>query len=122
MDRPDFSAELTETLHCLAAAAADLNHPWWILGSTAGALLGVPGLEPDDVDVLTEGADGPHLLARLGGSVEAASHERFRSDLFGRVTSTPRRIDVMSGFHVKSSNGWVSVRPETRVVLPWGRR
>ena len=105
----------------VAEAAAELADPWWILGGTAAALLGVRGGAPADVDVLASPADGRRLLDRMGGVVEARAHPRFRSELFGRIERTPLGVDVMSGFEVKTGEGWSPVLPQTRRLISWAR-
>jgi hypothetical protein len=118
------SDALSATLDVLAEAAEGLEEPWWLFGGAAMALVGVEGLEPADVDVLTGLADAPRLLDRLGAGLQpGAPSGRFRSQAFGQAASTPLKIEVMAGFCVEAEGAWRPVRFETRLAVPWrGRR
>jgi hypothetical protein len=96
----------------VAAAAVIARDRWWIIGSAAMALHGVPGLEVGDVDLLMSRRDAAALLRTKG--IEPApggADGRFRSDVFGRWRAGAYIVEVMGGFHVDG----MELVPETRV-------
>ena len=110
---------LAATLDRLAEAASGLAEPWWVFGSAAAALLGLD-LEPADVDVIASPGDARLLAGRLGAEVRVTGHPRFQSDYFAVAGSTPLPVEVMSGFRIRVGEVWTPVRPQTRVLVPWG--
>jgi hypothetical protein len=97
----------------VSAAAAGVRDRWWIIGSSAMALHGVPGLAVGDIDLLTSRRDAAALLRSKG--VEPAPGEaggRFRSDVFGRWSARAYIVETMGGFHVDGRE----LVPQTRIA------
>ena len=111
---------LAATLDRLAEAASGLAEPWWVFGSAAAALLGLEDLDPADVDVIASPGDAPLLAGRLGAEVRVTDHPRFQSDFFAVAAATPLPVEVMSGFRIRTGEAWTPVRPQTRMLVPWG--
>lgn len=97
----------------MGAAAAAARDPWWIIGSAAMALHGVPGLAVGDVDLMMSRRDAAALLRSKG--LEPAPGEadgRFRSEIFGRWSAGAYVVETMGGFHVDG----IELVPETRLA------
>lgn len=94
---------------------------WWVIGSAAMALHGVEGLAVGDIDLLMSRGDAVRLLERHGIAVVAGSaHDRFRSDVFGRLCLGGYPVEVMAGFHVHDGAGWREVVAESRMPMLGG--
>jgi len=107
--------DLADTLDALGPALAELRHDWWLIGSTAMALLGVEDLRIGDVDVLAHPDDARALLERLGAGWSAGEPSaRFHSGVYGRWRGAAIEVDVFGDFRVRSADGWVPMRPSTR--------
>jgi hypothetical protein len=93
--------------------AATFHDPWWIIGSAAMALSGVPGVAPDDVDVLCSQRDADALRVAWRAHVDDGhvpqDGARFRSR-FARFTQLHMPLEVMGGLEVMSAEGWQPVR------------
>lgn len=96
--------------------AATFLDPWWIIGSAAMALSGVPGVVPQDIDVLCSRRDAEALKARWKPHVDDAFSPqdagRFRS-LFARFTQLPMPLEAMGALQVMSASGWQAVEVAT---------
>jgi hypothetical protein len=120
---PSLSPALAETLDVVVAATGAARDPWWIIGSAAMALYGADGVDPADVDLMMSPEDAHRLLRARGIANDSRDeHERFRSQVFGRLTDKALPIDVMGGFHFRRGGEWVALSPESReaIALPFG--
>lgn len=104
------SSALHAALHdALPELARTFRDPWWIIGSAAMALAGVPGITPQDVDVLCSRSDAMKLREAWSDHVDAmfrpADEARFRST-FSRFTHLPMPLEVMGGLEVMTASGW----------------
>jgi hypothetical protein len=120
---PSLSAALAETLEFIVTATRAARDPWWIIGSGAMALHGAERVDPADVDLIMSPEDARRLLRDRGMADDSRDgHERFRSQVFGRLTDEALPIDVMGGFHFRRGGEWVGLRPESReaIALPFG--
>lgn len=108
----------TSALHAglhdaLPELARTFRGPWWIIGSAAMALAGVPGIVPQDIDVLCSRADALRLRELWSGHVDGqfqpADEARFRST-FARFTHLSMPLEVMGGLEVMTAAGWQALR------------
>lgn len=105
---------LHDTLRAaLPAVAGAFRDPWWIIGSAAMALSGVPGVVPQDVDVLCSARDADALRVAWSRHVDAGyapqDDTRFRSR-FARFTHLPMPLEAMGGLEAMTDAGWLPVR------------
>lgn len=79
---PKLQAGLSE----LGRLMNDVQSPWWIIGSTALVLSGVANIEPDDIDVVSDGETLRTILHKNSITVEAIdAHPQFRSNPYQRL-------------------------------------
>ena len=87
--------------------------PWWIIGSAAMVLAGVPGIVPQDIDVLCSRQDALRLREAWKQHVDTtyrpADETRFRST-FARFVHLPMPVEVMGGLELMTEAGWQAVR------------
>ena len=99
--------------HALPELARTFRDPWWIIGSPAMKLAGVPGIEPQDIDVLCSRSDALRLREAWSDEVDRlflpADEARFRST-FARFTHLPMPLEVMGGLEVMTAAGWQQLR------------
>jgi len=120
MARPQINANLERVLDVIARDAADLADPWWVFGSAAMALVGVPGLSPPDVDLIVSERDARALIATWNAApVKAAPSPLFRSRIFAKALVAGHPVEIMAGFESCSDGAWAPVLPRTRQELPW---
>lgn len=106
---------LGRTLDIVAAGAADLTDPWWLIGSAAARLIGLEG-PVADVDLLTSRCDAERLLRRWAmAPLTPAPSPLFRSELFARHSRSPMPIELMAGLRVRGA----PLVPATRVAITW---
>lgn len=108
------SPELHAGLHdALPELARTFRDAWWIIGSAAMALAGVPGIVPQDIDVLCSRGDALRLREAWSGHIDGhfqpADEARFRS-LFARFTHLAMPLEVMGGLEVMTATGWQELR------------
>lgn len=109
-----FTAGLEPTLAEVARIGATLQDDWWVIGSAAIALTGVP-IEVLDVDLLVSERDAHALLAGWAAPKTATDgRERFRA-VCGEHTGTPIPIDVIGRLEVLVEEQWLPASPTTRV-------
>ncbi len=91
------------------------DKPWWIIGSTAMALSGID-IEPDDVDVLSDGATITAALAKLGvAPPPPAGNDRFRSFPFASYQAPgASRIEFMGDLELNEGGAWGRLTITTR--------
>ena len=91
------------------------DKPWWIIGSTAMALSGID-IEPDDVDVLSDGATIKAVLAKLGVTPPPpAGNSRFRSFPFASYQAhDTARIEFMGDLELNEDGAWTRLIVTTR--------
>ena len=115
---PGPPADLLSDLDEVARIMAGFEGDWWVIGSAAILLSGVPNLEPQDIDILVSDQGARELCSRLRASaIDMPRHDKFRSDLFFRHRLVSRDMEVMGGFTVATAVGWEAFWPEdTRLV------
>lgn len=82
--------------------------PWWVIGSSAAALLGAE-IEVADIDLLTSTRDA-EALAEAWSACRVPvgarpDDDRFRSR-FGRYAFRPLPVEVMGDLEVNAGDGW----------------
>ncbi|CAN7378765.1 hypothetical protein LJR143_002092 [Pseudoxanthomonas sp. LjRoot143] len=113
-------AGLQQALPELARTFCD---PWWIIGSAAMGLAGVPDTAPQDIDVLCSREDALRLQGIWSSHVDASYQPQdetlFRST-FARFTHLPMPLEVMGGLEVKAAAHWQALRVLDDAVLDAG--
>ena len=72
-----------------------------------------------DVDLLLSVEDADRLIAACG--VQPLSEPgRFRSARYARIGGHPLTIELMAGLEVRAEDGWIPIRPATRVPVRLG--
>lgn len=106
--------------HAMPELARTFRDPWWIIGSAAMALIGVPDAVPQDIDVLCSTEDALRLRAAWATRVDQAYRPRhdglFRST-FARFHLSPMPLEVMGGLEVMTPQGWHPLRVLAETVL-----
>lgn len=108
------SSALHAGLHiALPELARTFRDPWWIIGSAAMALIGVPEIAPQDIDVLCSRDDALRLQAawavHADGVYRPQDDACFRST-FARFTHLPMPLEVMGDLDVMTPEGWRPLR------------
>lgn len=97
----------------LPQIARTFRDSWWIIGSAAMALAGIPGIVPQDIDVLCSRNDALRLreawIDHVDAQFQPADEARFRS-AFSRFTHLPMPLEVMGGLEVMTASGWQTLR------------
>lgn len=120
MARPQGRPGVTPTsaLHAglhdaLPQMARTFRDPWWIIGSAAMVLAGIPGIVPQDIDVLCGRQDALRLREAWKEHVDTTYRPtdgtRFRST-FARFAHLPMPVEVMGGLELMTETGWQPVR------------
>jgi hypothetical protein len=111
---PDFKLALGK----LCAAASGCLDPWWIIGSGAAALHGVPDILVHDVDVVVSVRDA-QMLAEHWALVPPPPQPDalFYSEIYFQVPSTGLTVEVMAGFKVKTNGVWWAAAFATRTAM-----
>jgi len=106
--------------HALPELAQTFRDPWWIIGSAAMALAGVPDTTPQDIDVLCSREDALRLRATWVLHVDRGylpkDEARFRST-FARFTHLPMPLETMGALQVMTSGGWQPLQVVDDAVL-----
>lgn len=110
----------------LSAALPALHHncrdPWWLIGSAALHISGVPDIAVHDIDVLVTDADATRLLAhwrdRIDDAFQPERTDLFRSR-FGRVTGFALPLEVMGNLELRRAGEWQPVWPADRELVQW---
>ena len=93
---------------------------WWIIGSAALALSGIP-VQPKDVDVFAASAVVEPVRLALGVAATPSGSERFRSSpYFQFQPEGALPIDFMGGLEVASAGAWVALHIESRIPVRIG--
>ena len=113
------SPELVHSAECLARIMP-ADSQWWIIGSAALALSGIP-VEPRDIDIFA--ASDVIEAARVALKVPAmpSGSDRFRSDPYFQFQ--PKRglpIDFMGGLEVLSNDTWIRLHIESCIAVTIG--
>jgi len=108
------SSALHAGLHvALPELARTFRDPWWIIGSAAMALIGMPDIAPQDIDVLCSRDDALRLHAAWAAHADRVyrpqDEARFRS-AFARFTHLSMPLEVMGGLDVMTPEGWRPLR------------
>ncbi len=107
---------LRESLAQVADAMRAARDPWWVIASAAMALHGAHPIQVADVDLLASERDAEALIATLGlVPAQLGGTPLFRSALFARWETPPLPVEIMAGFAVHTADGWIPVRPATRL-------
>ncbi|HVK41557.1 MAG TPA: hypothetical protein VM471_03685 [Phenylobacterium sp.] len=118
MVKSEITPDLDATLDILAAECAGLQDQWWVFGSAAMALAGVPNLFPPDVDLIVSERDARHLVTAWNADVETgAGSPIFRSQIFAKAQVAPLPIEIIAGFEAQQDGAWSAVRPATRLAI-----
>ena len=101
----------------LSTALAEAEEDWWIIGSAAVALHGAE-TPAADVDLLTT-PGAARRLARLWGVTPPppSGHQLFRSQVHFEHALDGVIVDVMAELEVRAGDGWIPVRPSTRLPI-----
>lgn len=119
--------ESTSDLHAALSAILPVLHshcrePWWLIGSAALHISGVPDIAVHDVDVLVADADAMRLLAHWHERIDSAFHPE-RTDLFrsrfGRIGGFALPVEVMGDLELFQDGAWQMVRPADRELIEW---
>lgn len=104
----------------LPELARTFRDPWWIIGSAAMALMGLPDTVPQDIDVLCSREDASRLRAVWAPHVNSVylpqDEARFRSS-FARFTHLPMPLEAMGGLQVMTADGWALLQVLDDAVL-----
>ena len=96
----------------------ECHAPWWLIGSSALACWGMPGIVCRDVDVLVDGVDASRLetvwAARRDGQFRPDHDELFRSR-FARYGGWPMALETMGDLVLCVDGEWRPVRPADRL-------
>ena len=118
MSEADAATRLKATIQLAASMLSACQDPWWIYGSAALALYGVPDIAPADLDVLVSERDFAQLSERHGWvNCSDGGTGIFRSTAFTRMEDTPLPVEVMAGMELRQAGAWVPFRFETRRQL-----
>lgn len=102
---------------------AGFRDPWWLIGSAAATLCGVPGIPVHDIDILCSERDAEALVAARAHDVDAGyrpgDETRFRSR-FARLRLAPLPVEVMGGLQVRSGSRWRPVEVLHGAIVPCG--
>lgn len=105
----------------LADLLRPCRDPWSIFGGAALCLHGITSELPKDIDVLLSIDDAERIAARHGLENKAAGGiERFRSQILLHPSTGTVPVELMAGFEVLTTDGWVPVRIERRVTKTIG--
>ncbi|PIX61130.1 MAG: hypothetical protein COZ47_03690 [Lysobacterales bacterium CG_4_10_14_3_um_filter_64_11] len=106
----------------LSALQIHCREPWWLIGSAALHVAGVPDIAVHDVDVLVSDGDAMRLLAQWHERIDSAFQPE-RGDLFrsrfGRVSGFALPVEVMGNLELFRAGGWQAVRPTDREMVEW---
>lgn len=98
------------------------REPWWLIGSAALYVCGVPGIAVHDVDVLVCAADAERLLTHWRERIDEAFQPE-RSDLFrsrfGRIGGFALPLEVMGNLELLRDGEWQPVLPVDREAIEW---
>ncbi|KRA42913.1 hypothetical protein ASD72_12650 [Pseudoxanthomonas sp. Root630] len=115
----------TSALHAglhdaLPQMAQTFRDPWWIIGSAAMVLAGIPDVVPQDIDVLCSRRDALQLreawVDHVDTAYRPADETRFRS-AFARFVHLPMPVEVMGGLELMTATGWQPVQVHDDVRL-----
>jgi hypothetical protein len=110
----NISNQLRDAVLFVAMECKLLEDDWWIIGSTAALLSGLPHIEPRDVDLLVSARDARRLFARWKvRPVTPASSSLFRS-VFGVHCIGNVDIEIMGDLEVRTNGIWSSLKPKSR--------
>jgi len=117
----DLPQAVQTTLQETADFLSNTRDPWWILGSAAMALIGVDPGDIQDIDVLVSERDARSLMANYDlKNLADGGTERYRSNLFLTPNIGPVRVEVMSGYQIRTDGAWQSVAPVSRRAINIG--
>ncbi|MFN3433135.1 MAG: nucleotidyltransferase domain-containing protein [Sphingomonas sp.] len=113
---PAVAATLTAVARRMRAA----TRPWWIIGSGAVALHGVPLDDVHDIDVIVDRAEAARVHAIFGVEpFTLAPDPLFRSAAFARWVGSALPVELIAGFEVAIDGGWwpVALRSRREMTL-----
>ena len=87
---------------------------WWIIGSAALALSGIP-VEPKDIDVFAASDVIDHARLALGAAATPSASDRFRSNPYFQFhPEGGLPIDFMGGLQVLAHGAWTPLHIASR--------
>nr|WP_070961368.1 hypothetical protein [Hyphomonas sp. Mor2] len=108
-------------LRRIAEFLIDTSDPWWVLGSTAMALIGVDPGEIRDVDLLVSERDAQTLMRKHDLENQADGGTRgFRSSHILKPNLIDRPVEILSGYQIYQDGAWVLVEPSSRLSVRVG--
>jgi hypothetical protein len=119
--------ESASDLHAALSAILPVLHshcrdPWWLIGSAALHVSGVPDIAVHDIDVLATEADATRLLAhwreRIDDAFQPERTDLFRSR-FGRIGGFALPLEVMGNLELRRAGEWQPVWPADRELVQW---
>lgn len=119
----DLPANLLDTLAEVARLTAETSKPWWIFGGAAMRLYGATDIVPADVDILLAPDDAKTILrAQSIDRTSDGGSDRFRSQVYGAITTAPLPIDILGGFQVYDGAAWrpVVLTELEPIAFPFG--
>ncbi len=113
--------DLESTLVALQPALASAQHPWWVLGSAAVALISGKADVIRDVDVLFDPRDAEAILRRLGlVPLSVAADDQFKSAVFAKWNGAALPVELFAGFCLREGGTWSEYVPQSRVAVTLG--
>jgi hypothetical protein len=111
---PELEPALAGLLASLAGELAACRERWWLIGSAAMAVHGVP-VEVRDVDLLLGEADAEAVLARRGlAAAPGSPSDLFSSAIFASWPAPPYTVELFAGFRLRDGDVWRPLVPSTR--------
>lgn len=118
MTLPD---DLVRSLAQLGRWLDDLSDDWWLIGSSAAALVGAAPITVGDIDLLASPDDARRLADAWGVAIRPPRPDPlFRSEVYFQWPVPALPVDVMAGFEVRTAEGWRHLRPRTRLPVAVG--
>ena len=113
---------LTAAFARIAERLSGIQHDWWVIGSAALVLHGIPGIKVADIDILVPDVSRVQAILDALGAVpeEKAEHSLFVSERFARLQLGSLDVEVMAGLSVKTPAGLEPVAPSSRVAIDIG--
>jgi hypothetical protein len=110
------------TLDALAPASSMFRDPWWIIGSCALHLSGMPGIVPHDLDLLTSTRDADALVQSLADQIDEDYHpaDRRFDSRFASFPTLPMPVEVMGDLRTQVDSVWQAITIGSSLTLQLG--
>jgi hypothetical protein len=113
--------DLESTLLALGPALAAAQHPWWVLGSAAVALISGKADVIQDLDVLFDPRDAEAILGELGlVPLVVPADDQFQSAVLAKWTRAALPVELFAGFCLREDGEWREYVPQSRVAVTLG--